>query len=318
MGRFYTLLVFILAVSCSKSEFEEDYPVNRTCITFNAAVSDCVDQIARSGLIDLPTLKSSSAGFTVSTNGLGTNMNNVVVKYNANAWSYIGDYYWPVNPAQNASFTAYAPAGTTGASLSSSGLTVTNFTPNTTIANQVDLIYAPPANFNQNTSGASGVSLGFKHILTQLAFTVKATGTGILFNNPKVESLVLEVPRSRGSYNGSSWTPSSYTQSYTIFNNTSIGSTPVESAAPLLLVPHTLPNGTKIIANISYTWILWGQNETRTFELNQQSLKTWSPGTKVTYNITINSSGSQTPNAAKASADSCEISLSLDVEETQR
>lgn len=276
----FALVLVALTASCAKNEITQD--VNNTAVRFTSVVGN--NTRATTGLIDLPALKSSTDGFEVCTNGLGASgeMHNVKVTYNGTAWTYTGDYYWPLSATQDVAFTAYAPAGTANVALTSAGLTATNFVPAATAANQIDLIYAAPANFNRLGSGVNGVALTFNHILTQVVFSVSTDIPAA--DNPLISSIVLTVPQNQGSYNGTTWTAASNSQTYTLFNNTVIGSTPV-SSTPLLLIPQTIPAGT----TAAITFSVNGSSTTSTVALNSLTTVTsWQPGTKVTYNILFN------------------------------
>lgn len=270
--------------SCTTSETEDEFVHN--AITFNSTIGDPTTKAASTyGIIDLTALRASTDGFAVSTTGLGasTEMNNLVVKYASSLWSYSGDYFWPISPSQNVSFTAYAPAGATGVALTSSGLTATKFIPAASAANQIDLIYAAPANYNRGSSGSTGVPLAFKHVLTQVVFSATTLLPTLL--NPTIVSMTLTVPHNSGSFNGTSWTSSSAPQTYTIFTNRVLGLTPIVST-PLLLIPQTLVSGTNVVISTSLSGILQG---TQTVDLSTTSKNTWSIGKKITYNVTLSS-----------------------------
>lgn len=274
----------IVMVSCSKNEIT-DVSGNNDAIKFGAAVgNNSIGRAAVStfGVIDLVGLKASADGFAVSTSGLGAEMNALPVTHNGTSWTYTGDYYWPINPAVNVSFTAYAPAGLAAASLSGTGLTVTSFTPSTTIANQVDILYAPPANFSRNTSGAAGVALTFNHILTQVVFAVNTDIPSA--SSPKIVSIVLTIPKGTGTYSGGTWTTTTGSQSYTLFNNNTISSTAIYST-PILMLPQTLASGTNAVVTFSVN----GSTTSSTVDLSSLTTVTsWTAGTKVTYDISFN------------------------------
>lgn len=275
-----TMAAMTLLAACSKSDVQEE-TINSP-IKFSAVVGN--NSKATTGLIDLTALKASTDGFAVSTSGLGSGseMNNVVVKYSGSAWGYTGDYFWPINSSQTVNFTAYAPAGTTNVALTSAGLTATNFVPSATVGSQIDLIYAPPSAFTRAGSGVSGVALNFNHLLTQVVFSVS---TDIPVSDaPQITSIVLSVPNNKGNFDGTNWTVSAQSQSYTLFNNTALSSTPVTSI-PLLLLPQTLPTGT----NATVTFSVNGSTSSNTVDLSSLTTVTsWAKGTKVTYNISFN------------------------------
>jgi len=285
MKKFIPLAVLavIFMASCSEDEVITESGNDTTAIRFTSVVNNNSTR-ATVGLIDLAALKTSTDGFAVSTNGLGTGqeMNNLVVKYNT-AWGYTGDYYWPISSTQNVSFAAYAPAGTANVALTSSGLTATNFVPSSTVGSQIDLLYAAPANFTRSVSGASGVALTFNHILSQVVFSVT---TDIPTTNvPKIESIVLTVPNNQGNYNGTAWTAAANSHAYTLFSSTAASSTAVTST-PLLLVPQASLTG--ITAAVTFS--VNGASSTNTVSLSTLTTVTsWQPGAKITYNVTFNS-----------------------------
>lgn len=273
----FAMMAVALMASCSKDEnpgMDEQQSIRFVTLIGNSSRST-------TGVLDLPALKASTDGFAVCTSGLGSaEMDNVAVTYNGSSWGYTDDHYWPLNPAQNVSFTAYAPAGTANVTLTSSGLTATNFIPAATVGSQIDLLYAAPANFNRQGS-SSGVALTFTHILTQIVFSVVTDIPA--GESPKISSVVLTVPKNKGSYNGTVWTPATQSQNYTLFNNNTLSSTPTVST-PLLLIPQTLPTGTN--ATISFS--VNGNITSQTVDLSTlTSVTSWDQGTKVTYNISF-------------------------------
>lgn len=274
-----------ILASCSKNANDETARPDGK-ISFDTRVANNASRAAVStfGPLNLTALHNSTDGFAVSTNGLGTGaeMNNVVVKYNTvtSLWNYTGDYFWPINATQNVNFTAYAPAGLTGVTMTGTGITVTGFTPATAPASQTDIIYAAPAAFNRNGSGAGGVALTFAHILTQVVFSVT---TDIAAGDPTLNSIVVTVPSGTGAYNGTAWTASGSSQTYTLFNNNAVSSTAITST-PLLMIPQTLAAGTNAVV----TFTLNGSQTTNTVDLSTLGVvKSWVPGTRVTYSITF-------------------------------
>lgn len=271
-----------MMASCSSDEIINDTQNN--AVKFSAVIGNHNRAVSTTGLIDLTALKASTDGFAVSTSGLGTGgeMSNVAVKYSGSVWSYTGDYFWPISISQNVTFTAYAPAGATGVTLSGTGVTVSNFIPASTPSSQIDLIYAAPSSFNRNGSGASGVALTFNHLLTQVVFAVTTDIPAA--DNPTIVSIVLSIPNGSGAYNGTAWTASASPQSYTVFSSNALSSTAVTST-PLLMIPQTLPSGT----NAAVTFSVKGVSTTSTMDLSTLSVvKSWSAGTKVTYSILFN------------------------------
>lgn len=283
------ILLFVplfLISACSKQETADG---KEERIAFDSSVEDYTRAVSTFGPITLSTLQGSADGFAVSTSGLGSNMNNLVVKYGSGKWSYTGDYFWPLNPNQNVSFTAYAPAGTPGVTMTSSGISVSGFTPASSPSSQIDLIYAKPANFNRTGAGTGGVALTFDHLLTQIVFSVTTQIVGLV----TLTSMELTVPNPTGSYNGVSWTNSGSTIKYTIPVDSPISVLPVVTS-PVLMVPKgSIPAGT--IATANYTVPLLGALSISKDLSVLTSVKSWQPGYKVTYNSILGLTRSGAP-----------------------
>lgn len=274
------LLVLLFISSCEK---DKTHVPERSPITFDSDVSE-PSRLAVStyGPITLARLKASTDGFAVSTNGLGSGgeMAGLAVKYNstASAWQYTGNYYWPISPSQNVAFTAYAPAGLSGASLTSSGLILTNYIAPNNTNSQVDILYAPPTNY---TRSGGNVSLNFRHILTQIIFSVTTDIPST--STPKIVSIQLCVNNGQGSFNGSTWSPSTYVSCYTVFNSNTISSTPVTSV-PIFVIPQTIPGGTNAKVTVSTKKGTYF----KVIDLSSLStVKAWNQNTLVTYNVFI-------------------------------
>ena len=103
-------------------------------------------------------------------------------------WAPASTYYWPLQG--KLTFIAYSPYDAATATFSNEGvLTLTGYTLDTTVADQVDLLYsAVAANKTQNESfyedsdnsknsgtaeGDKGVNIQFKHALSQIIFKAK-------------------------------------------------------------------------------------------------------------------------------------------------
>lgn len=278
----FAIAAMVFVASCSNNEVINDGIAADSTIKFTTVVGNSTR--ATTGLLDLTALQVSEDGFAVATSGLGTGgeMDNVAVKYSGGLWGYTGDYFWPINGSQNVSFTAYAPAGTSGVTLSGSGITVSGFIPASTPTDQIDLLYAAPTNFNRTGSGASGVALTFNHLLTQVVFAISTDIPAA--DNPTIVSIVLTIPNGIGAYNGTTWTASADAKSYTIFNNNALSSTAVMST-PLLMIPQTLPVGT----NANVTFSVKGVSTSSTVDLSSLAVvKSWEAGTRVTYSVAFN------------------------------
>lgn len=122
----------------------------------------------------------SATELTLSTWANGTNFwgtdgtNGLTVQKEANGdWEHESkDYYWPKDGYL--SFAAYSPAelsdgGTV--TYGNNGWTVTDFTVNGTVGNQIDLMCATPVFNQQEPETETGVPTVFKHVLSSIVFT---------------------------------------------------------------------------------------------------------------------------------------------------
>lgn len=118
-------------------------------------------------------------------------MDDVEVSFNdtKDIWAPASTYYWPLEGSL--SFIAYSPkAAATAAFAEATGtLTLTGFTVNSTVAEQVDLLYssvnadrtmnesyytdATNSKNSENAEGDKGVNIKFKHALSQVIFKAK-------------------------------------------------------------------------------------------------------------------------------------------------
>ncbi|WP_443897980.1 fimbrillin family protein [Paraprevotella clara] len=143
-------------------------------------------------------------------------------------------YYWPGDNS-TLTFRAYAPATTTiGGTMSlslSDGNTLTSFTPNSNVTNQVDLIYAT-ATGNKEENEATGVKLTFSHMLSQIEVKAMNTNTGYEY---KVKGVKIANVKKQGNLDfdkavstvdgdkAKAWTGlSTEKTSYTVTYNTAI------------------------------------------------------------------------------------------------
>lgn len=137
-------------------------------------------------------------------------MDDVEVSFNdaKEIWAPASTYYWPLEGSL--SFIAYSPkAAATAAFAEATGtLTLSAFTVNTTVADQVDLLYSSvnadrtmnesyyvdSANSknSENADGDKGVNIKFKHALAQVIFKAKTADdvfdAGMSF---KIDTLVV-------------------------------------------------------------------------------------------------------------------------------
>ena len=124
-------------------------------------------------------------------------------------------FYWPSEG--NVTFFAYSPVAETGttytAPASSKGYPTITYTVNDDIANQSDFLIAQET--GDGTTNKDGISLGFKHALTQIAFKLKGSDSNV---NYSVTKLVLTGIKNVGTYKWGTkeWEPATGTKDYTI------------------------------------------------------------------------------------------------------
>lgn len=113
-------------------------------------------------------------------------------------------YHWPGDDTE-LEFYAYAPAAPGGmVSLTSDSKILTDFTPATNIADQVDFITSY-AKGNRSANEESGVELTFNHQLSQIEVYAKSDNDAYIF---KISGIRIGQPVSKGSFDftNSSWT----------------------------------------------------------------------------------------------------------------
>lgn len=123
--------------------------------------------------------KQSEGDLTAWENGSnfwGTNVQSITVQKEDNGWEHAtNDYYWPktTDNAWKLSFNAYSPAenGSASVTCTNVGLTITDFVVNSTVDQQVDLMYSGPIlNRTEEQDGTNGVQVVFKHALSSVVF----------------------------------------------------------------------------------------------------------------------------------------------------
>jgi hypothetical protein len=160
---------------------------------------------------DLDALKVSGKGFFVTaihSVGPTTYFDNVQFKWDETSNTFNSDtkYYWPASGTLD--FFAYAPTEEGNAQLdrSDTDYKIFTVTPSTTVAQQVDLIYAntdgksksgpyTPVGGSASTYGAAGVPLNFRHAGAKIVVKVKNSET----SNLKFEITGMKIVNVDGS-----------------------------------------------------------------------------------------------------------------------
>lgn len=218
-------------------------------------------------------------------------MDDVEVAFNdtKDIWAPSSSYYWPLEG--KLTFIAYSPKSAATAAFSNAGvLTLTGFTVNTTVADQVDLLYsAIAADKTQNESyyvdsansknsetaeEDKGVNIQFKHALSQVIFKAKTADevydAGLSF---KVNSITVNAASTATSMTVTNPTTSQLASAITTWNspstnvNFAVSSTAFPAAAntyldktlsdpigdALLMIPVTAFAGTDPTVTVNYT-----------------------------------------------------------------
>lgn len=115
-------------------------------------------------------------GFT----GDNTLMNGLdVTGSNASGWNYGATIFWP--NTGKVDFYAMSPAECGGTvNITADAQTISNFTVNTNVNNQIDLLYALKTGESKaDHENASAVKLNFRHALSQIVFKAKNTNSSL-------------------------------------------------------------------------------------------------------------------------------------------
>lgn len=259
----FLALAAAAVMSCSESE-EIENAGQKAEIKLGTVVGNTT----RATVTDLPELQK--VGFTVYAYNTGATtmasvatfdamkefMAAVKVTYSAPDWSLTGEtYYWPMT--DNLQFFAYGNPGT-------GALT-----------------------YNQPASNASGVSLKFGHILTQINFTVKAADALTY----KLKTLTISGVHNKGTYgfDDSIWKSQEGTATYahTIDDGAlEVNTTGVEVNTAWMLMPQTLDTNAKI--NVVYD--IYEKDvllDTVTSAIDLNDTQAWGEGKKIRYTLTL-------------------------------
>ena len=214
---------------------------------------------------------SSLSGFNVTAWKEGSNRNTGAPHVNQvdytrdtdGAYKSANKYYWPV--AGSVDFYAYAPTAT-----SSNGLTRTSelsygVTPLSDTDSQIDFVFAKNRG-KKDSNGASGLSLNFRHAMSQIRINVKNSNSKLQFNvtgwkicgvdgeatftfDDAIGNTNTMAGNSQNTFDVSMWSDNDdYTANYskTISNRsvTNANSTWGELDGSAILIPQTAPMAT--------------------------------------------------------------------------
>lgn len=300
------LLVTVVAAmaftSCSQNEEFENAGQNAE-ISFNSIIS----KSARAAIVENDDFKS----FTV--NGYRTIkvltadsllkagfMDNVPVAKNGNNWEQTGTFYWPATAY--VSFFATSPAQTLN--IASQGYPKFEYTVGD-IDSQADLL---AANLINQTKSDNKVTLGFRHLLTQVNFSIKGDTKDFKYVISKLKISGVSSTATY-SFDGNESTVGSWgnqgnadqSYEYTFSTPKEITVTDlnvstkleVDKSSLFMLIPQTLTNA----ADVSITYYAIPNDKTSEIDKTFEGTKTvklgtatnWEANKKVRYTLTLTS-----------------------------
>mgnify|MGYP000756665018 CR=1 FL=1 len=202
----FVAVAALVMASCSE---DEQMAVNHgAAIDFRGAMATRATETTTANLNDIfvTALDAAGANFFTDvqfTNGTGT-------------FNSATSYYWPSDDSR-LDFFAYAPSSTDlGGTLTINNTTkeLAGFSPATTISDQKDFVSCQ-ANGKKSTNEAAGVSLTFKHQLSQIEIMAKNASSAYVY---KVVAARIGQPKSKGTFDFGSegWTLDGDKINYTV------------------------------------------------------------------------------------------------------
>lgn len=179
------LILAVAALGFAACSNDETTAVNEKLAESNAiSFRTFVGGQMRAADQDLDALKVSGKGFFVTaihSVGTTTYFDNVQFKWDSGTSTFVSDkkYYWPASGTLD--FFAYAPTEVENDQLTRTDYKTFTVTPSTTVAEQVDLIYAntdgkaKTDTYSTGTYGSLGVPLNFRHTGSKIVVNFKNT-----------------------------------------------------------------------------------------------------------------------------------------------
>ena len=170
---FFLPMVAIMMAACSSNETIEVNENKGDLISFRPIVKG----VTRAADVNTDNL----ASFVVNAKQSGGSISyfdNGVFNKSGSVFVSESKYYWPASGPLD--FYAYSPSG--NAQVNYSGYKTFTVTPSTTIADQVDFVFAATMNKSKEDYGASGVPLNFRHTGAKIACNVKNSSTTLKFD----------------------------------------------------------------------------------------------------------------------------------------
>ena len=159
-------LAALAIAGCSNNETVD---INRgDAIAFRTVA----ENMTRSTVESTNTLSAFKvSGFTEGK----TLMSGVEVTKKDGKWTYANTQFWPESSVD---FYSVAPVGT-NVNITAESQKIENFTVDTDVAKQVDLLYAVNKDETKEDHAASAVNINFRHALSQIVFKAKNTNENL-------------------------------------------------------------------------------------------------------------------------------------------
>lgn len=289
--------------SCTQNE-EFENPAQKAEISFNTAAVTRATAMVTDNFKEFQVYGYAHTGdFTEATEGTYL-VNGYFKKNESGEWieNTALKFYWP--SSDNVTFFAYSPvpgegdtSTTYNAPTGGKGSPTINYTVADDIASQADFLVAKLT--GNGADNKDGVSLGFKHALTQIAFKLKGSDSKV---NYSVTKLVLKGIKNSGKYK---WADSSWEATATPLKNYTIdmAEAAIEfvgdadatdltgSDKVLMLIPQSPTDAT---IDITYTAtgkaldgvtdVTYFQNETKSVEV---PVTAWEAGKRIIFTIVL-------------------------------
>lgn len=209
---FFAAIAAVALTSCSKNESVDQ--ANGKAIGFDTYIGKVTKGVPVSGI----EFKDGQTMAIYSTKDGAVDMNGVIATRATGAWTYSPIMYYVKDLPYI--FAAYAPVAPAGATMAD----VADYTVDIDIAKQVDLMYAPAATTpviwdGQQATEMAPVKFTFKHALSQVKFSAKATGDFSKMYTVKITGVTVKGVNSVGTLTTATdtWaalgTPADYVQS---------------------------------------------------------------------------------------------------------
>ena len=220
-------------------------------------------------------------------------------------------YYWPMSGVL--SFGGYSPSSAHAAdpgngsgtfSYGESGLQITDFTVNSNVAKQQDVMYAKRT-YNKTTNTGinsiyDGVDIEFVHALSAIKFTAQLDGVyeskftvtsieigGIKGEGNFNEKIDLEKDKQAIYASDPSWTVEGSNTTYAVFGGThELSKTSQTVAENIILLPQTMTEAAYITIKYKVGDVATAAEVETTVKLKDLTTQ-WVMGTRYTYNITL-------------------------------